>query len=258
MQTLAYSSCLEGDSDVFRPTLTLYIQRTQGSDIAIDATLSPSTRQYLQNLADAQAQERGQSSDAGQPGDINESKDTMPNADVDSATPSIDANSDVQRIEVPLTFDVEFFGLLKNEVSSLDEIQKAEQRAMTDEIKALGDEIGKLAFPAKPNKTDMGRWRTIFDLYLQAGVFFSTNEFDRGSRDSNVALKQLQWFQGQVTKLNLPKSFKLADSRDALDRFTRINMTLLRNLKFQEINQLAVTKILKSRHQPPYYIYTLY
>lgn len=230
--------------------MTLYIQRSKGSDIAIDATLSPSTRQYLQNLADAQAQERGQSSATGLPGDINESKDTMSKADADSATPSIDANSDVQQVEVPLTFDIEFFGLLKNEVSSLDEIQRAEQRAMTDEIRALGDEIGKLAFPAKPNKTDMGRWRTIFDLYLQAGVFFSTNEFDRGSRDSNVALKQLQWFQGQVTKLNLPKSFKLPNSRDALDRFTRINLTLLRNLKFQEINQLAVTKILKSRCRP--------
>ncbi|KFZ13201.1 hypothetical protein V501_03812 [Pseudogymnoascus sp. VKM F-4519 (FW-2642)] len=234
-----------GDSDVFRPTLTLYIQRTQGSDIAIDATLSPSTRQYLQNLADSQAKERGQSAAAGQPGDIVESKDAMTNADADSTTPFIDANSDVQQVEVPLTFDIEFFGLLKDEVSSLDEIQRAEQRAMTDEIKALGDEIGKLAFPAKNNKTDMGRWRTIFDLYLQAGVFFSTNEFDRGSRDSNVALKQLRWFQEQVTKLNLPKSFKLANSRDALDRFTRINVTLLRNLKFQEINQLAVTKILK-------------
>ncbi|KFY24641.1 hypothetical protein V493_05116 [Pseudogymnoascus sp. VKM F-4281 (FW-2241)] len=234
-----------GDSDVFRPTLTLYVQKTQGGEIAIDATLSPNTRQYLQNLADAQAQEHGQMFAVGQPGNVNEANDNMPNADTDSATSSIDANSDVQRIEVPLTFDVEFFGLLKNEVSSLDEIQKAEQRAMTDEIKALGDEIGKLAFPAKNNKTDMGRWRTIFDLYLQAGVFFSTNEFDRGSRDSNLALKQLQWFQGQVTKLNLPKSFKLPNSRDALDRFTRINMTLLRNLKFQEINQLAVTKILK-------------
>ncbi|KFY03432.1 hypothetical protein O988_01485 [Pseudogymnoascus sp. VKM F-3808] len=234
-----------GDSDVFRPTLTLYIQRTRGSDIAIDATLSPGTRQYLRNLADAQAQERGQSSAAGQPEDKNESKDTMLNADADFDSPSLDANSDIQQVEVPLTFDVEFFGLLKDEVSSLDEIQKAEQRAMTDEIKALGDEIGKLAFPAKPNKTDMGRWRTIFDLYLQAGVFFSTNEFDRGSRDSNVALKQLQWFQEQVTKLNLPRSFKLANSRDALDRFTRINITLLRNLKFQEINQLAVRKILK-------------
>jgi E3 ubiquitin-protein ligase BAH len=69
---LAYDCCLEGDSEVFRPTLTLYIQRTQGSDIAIDATLSPSTRHYLQNLADAQA--RGQKPTVGQSGEIDELK----------------------------------------------------------------------------------------------------------------------------------------------------------------------------------------
>lgn len=71
---LAYEYCLEGDSDVFRPTLTLYIQRTRGSDIAIDATLSPSTRQYLQSLVDAQT--CGQNSTAGQSqsGDIDEFK----------------------------------------------------------------------------------------------------------------------------------------------------------------------------------------
>lgn len=145
-----------------------------------------------------------------------------------------------------MTFDSEFFGLLKNDVSSLGAIQEAEQRSMTDEIRALGKEIAKLAVPAKSNKTDLGRWRNIFDLYLQAGVFFSTNELDHGSRTSSVALRQLQWFQAQVTKLDLPMSFKLVRSREALDRFTRINMALLRNLKFQEINQLAISKILKS------------
>jgi E3 ubiquitin-protein ligase BAH len=172
----------------------------------------------------------------------------MPDTETQSNQPLTQVNPDVQQIYVPLTFDTEFFGLLQDDVFSLDAIQKVEQRAMTDEIKALGDEITKLAIPTKSNKTDIGRWRKIFDIYLQAGVFFSTNELDHGSRDSNVALKQLQWFQQQVTKLDLPGSFKLPKSRDALDRFTQINITLLRNLKFQEINQLAIRKILKSRY----------
>ncbi len=148
---------------------------------------------------------------------------------------------------MPLTFDVEFFGLLKNEVLSLDKIQAGEQKALENEIHALGNEVSKLAVPIKSNKTDLECWREIFNLYLQAGVFFSTNELDHGSRNSSVALKQLQWFQTQVTRLDIPKSFKLSKSREALDRFLRINMTLLRNLKFQEINQLAITKILKSK-----------
>jgi len=148
---------------------------------------------------------------------------------------------------VPLTFDAEFFGLIKSDILSLDEIQLNEQKALTEEIHMLGNEISKLAIPGKSSKTDLERWRDVFKLYLQAGVFFSTNELDHGSRTSSVALRQLQWFQSQLSSRNLPKLFKLSKSRDALERFTRINMTLLRNLKFQEINQLAITKILKSK-----------
>jgi E3 ubiquitin-protein ligase BAH len=92
----------------------------------------------------------------------------------------------------------------------------------------------------------MYRWRELFDLYLQAGVFFSTHELDRGRRDSTAAARQLQWFQSEVTKRGLKNLFKLPASHQALDRFIRINITLLRNLKFQEINQKAISKILKS------------
>ena len=250
----------------FRPTLTLYIRKSHGDGVAIDATLSHNTRKYLKTLAKLQASRprRENSSEGGgssssdgstemppyvqnliiSNGNTNWSRIVRRESDVDSPPNEIDP--DVQRIEVPLTFDAEFFGLLKNEVLVLDGLQAKEQRALTDEIQALGNEVSKLAIPVKSNKTDLDRWREVFNLYLQAGVFFSTNELDHGSRTSSVALKQLQWFQERVTRLELPKSFKLAKSREALDRFTRINLTLLRNLKFQEINQLAITKILKS------------
>jgi len=156
-----------------------------------------------------------------------------------------------QRVEVPLTFDAEFFGLLQDDVTNLDTLQAGEEKAMTDEIEALSREVTSLAKPSKFSKTDMNRWRELFDIYLQAGIFFSTHELDHGSRDSTVALRQLEWFQSQVTRRGLVKSFKLPASRNALDRFIRINVTLLRNLKFQEINRTAITKILKSIHISP-------
>lgn len=246
--------------------MTLFIHETHGDEVAIDATLSDNTRKYLKALSKLQANRSrpSGSSDNGGSSSTDGSNDMPPYAmkhpklyadtnsnrilrrksEVDSRPNETDP--DVQRIEVPLTFDAEFFGLLKNDVLSLDAIQAKEQKALTDEVQALGNEVSKLAVPVKSSKTDLDRWREIFNLYLQAGVFFSTNELDHGSRTSRVALRQLQWFQEQVTRLDIPKSFKLAKSREALDRFTRINMTLLRNLKFQEINQLAITKILKS------------
>ena len=88
------------------------------------------------------------------------------------------------------------------------------------------------------------------DIYLQAGIFFSTNELDHGSRDSTVALRQLQWFQTEVTKRKLVESCKLPASHQALERFVSINVTLLRNLKFHEINRTAIVKILKSTSPP--------
>jgi E3 ubiquitin-protein ligase BAH len=152
----------------------------------------------------------------------------------------------VQRVEVPLTFDSEFFTRLQAEVATLDTLQAGEQTALTGQIIALSNDITSLTKPSKFNKTDLYRWRELFDIYLQAMVFFSTHEKDRGTRDSTTAARQLQWFQAEVVKRNIVESFKLPASRQALDKFININITLLRSIKFQEINQTAISKILKS------------
>lgn len=157
------------------------------------------------------------------------------------------AHPTIQRIEVPLTFDTEFFQKLQDEVEVLDVLQAGEQKALEGEITALSNEITALAKPSKFSKTDLYRWRELFDLYLQAMVFFSTHELDHGSRDSASAAKQLQWFQGEVVRRQIISSFKLPASHQALERFVKINITLLRSLKFQEINQMAINKILKSK-----------
>ncbi len=87
----------------------------------------------------------------------------------------------------------------------------------------------------------------MFDIYLQAGIFFSTNELDHGNRSGAMAAEKLNWFQSEVMRRGIKKSFKLLESHEALKRFTNINIELLKNLKFQEVNQQAITKILKSR-----------
>ena len=92
----------------------------------------------------------------------------------------------------------------------------------------------------------MYRWRELIDVYLQAGVFFSTHEIDHGSRTHTAAARQLQWFQSEVARRGLLDLFKLPASRPAFNRFIDINITLLLNLKFQEINRSAIDKILKS------------
>ena len=44
-------------------------------------------------------------------------------------------------MEVPLTFDAEFFDILLDDVSSLDTLQTDEQKILTDEVKDLSTEI---------------------------------------------------------------------------------------------------------------------
>ena len=122
---------------------------------------------------------------------------------------------------------------------------------MTDSIEALGNEISEVAKPRKGfinlSKSDLYRWREIFELYLAAQVFFSTNEATGGVRDSKKARNQLIWFQNEVAKRQLSHKFKLESSAAAYSRFVELNALLLQNVEFQELNQKAVTKIIKSR-----------
>ena len=121
---------------------------------------------------------------------------------------------------------------------------------MNDNIVVLGTEIAEVARPQKGlirlSKSDLYRWREIFELYLAAQVFFSTNESSGGGRNSAKAQKQLVWFQEEVTRRQLPHKFKLETSVAAYARFLELNATLLQNLQFQELNLTAVTKIIKS------------
>ncbi|KAF5617739.1 RING finger [Fusarium sp. NRRL 25303] len=148
-------------------------------------------------------------------------------------------------IEVPLTFDAEFFEMLQSDVNNLDALQMEEEKTMTSEIVALGKEVEQVVKPKRFSKTDLARWRQIFELYLDAEIFFATHEQDHGERSSQVALRQLQWFQDQVAKQNLVKDFKLPESTAAFHRFINLNASLLKNMQFQELNKTAVAKILK-------------
>ncbi|KAK0610430.1 SPX domain-containing protein [Bombardia bombarda] len=152
-------------------------------------------------------------------------------------------------VKIPLDSDAKFFSILQTDVSELDSLQSQECQSMNDDICILGSEISLVAKPHKGlirlSKSDLYRWREIFELYLAAQVFFSTTEAAGGSRNSGKARKQLIWFQDEVNRRKLPHKFKLEASAAAYQRFLSLNATLLQNLQFQELNQTAITKIIK-------------
>ncbi|KAK0648825.1 SPX domain-containing protein [Cercophora newfieldiana] len=152
-------------------------------------------------------------------------------------------------VKIPLDSDARFFNILQTDVGELDTLQSEERRALIDGISALGTEISEVARPRKGfikvSKSDLYRWREIFELYLAAQVFFSTTETSGGVRSSERARKQLVWFQDEVSKRQLLSKFKLEASSNAYTRFLALNATLLQNVQFQELNQTAVVKIIK-------------
>lgn len=219
-------------SQTLRPRLSVFVHLRDGQ--AVDAALSPASRVFLQKLSGRQP--------------VSPSLDatTFRPAAVDDPTAVSLAECGLERIEVPLVFDGEFFNILQTDVDSLDALQQQEEKNMEAGIKTLGEEVSAVARPTKKfSKSDITRWREIFDLYVDAQVFFSSHELDHGSRSSAKAVKQLVWFQKEVQSRGLLEKFKVPSSRLAYSRFLQLNAALLQNLKFQEINKTAITKILK-------------
>lgn len=241
------------------PKLVFFVNPTNG--VPVNASLSPETRAYLRNLAIRTcdiSDPTAQISDnhAGLiPVDLDaDSTDNVPShlkvgAAIKPSCSLLDPIEEVYRkVEVPLRYDSEFFHMLNLELSGLHDLQTQERSELTKEICRLGQDISKLAAPSQDSaKSDLYAWREILGLYTDSKVFFSTNEQDDFCRDSSTAQKQLQEFSNKLCNLKAAKSFRRKQSHTALDLFLQINLTLLRNMKFQELNSTAMAKILKSK-----------
>lgn len=230
----------EPSAHSLRPRLSVYVHLQDGQ--VVDAALSPASRAFLQKLSGRQSPSSTNPASPSQcPSNV--SDDTILALTED---PIHLGEGELERIEVPLVFDGEFFNILQTDVDSLDVLQEQEEKSMESDVKVLGEQVSAVAKPTKKfAKSDLNRWREIFDLYLDAQVFFSSHELDHGARTSNKAVQQLIWFQKEVANRDLLSKFKVPSSRVAYARFLQLNATLLQNLKFQEINKTAITKILK-------------
>ncbi|KAI5857289.1 SPX domain-containing protein [Durotheca rogersii] len=232
----------DGASKHFRPKLTFFIHIQD--EVAVDAQLTPPTRSFLETIASRAPKALTDWPDQVESPAMTESIDDSNPGEA----PVLRSNpSPVRRVEVPLVFDGEFFDILQTDVSNLDALQEEEQDKLVNQITTLGHEISKATKPTRGRKArdDLEIWRGIFVSYVDACVFFSTREIDHGARTSAQAVMQLQWFQDQVLSRKLIQRLRLDKSRQAYIRFLNMNALLLQMLKFQEMNSLAVTKILK-------------
>jgi E3 ubiquitin-protein ligase BAH len=222
----------------FRPKLTIAVDPHDGSPI--DAWLSPQTRSYLHDLAHRQQLERHGSNQA-----LGEPSIDQPSEEA-GATESENNADELETIEVPLTSYSGFFPVLGREVENLDQLQKSEHGKLRSQVVKLGHRLNGLSGSSSSKSSkEIYAWREIFRLYTESQVFFSSNEQDAGSRNSEQAATQLEQF-GMTLAKQQKKTLKLGkDARKALDGFMDLNLHLLRFMKYQEINRLAMSKIMK-------------
>ncbi|KAF2399973.1 hypothetical protein EJ06DRAFT_557057 [Trichodelitschia bisporula] len=148
-------------------------------------------------------------------------------------------------IAIPLTSDGEFFTRLQTELFALHSLQETEQARLSTTITSIGTLISRVTDPrtGKAAQHDLVRWRRIFEIYLDSRVFFSATERARGPNDAHKAGEAWSRFGALVAADG--GVWKKRESEAAMRGFVEINEGLLRHLRFQELNQTAVGKILK-------------
>lgn len=212
------------------PRLQFVVDAKTGEPIS--AGLSPETRNYLHQLAIKQ--------------DLTSIRITPETFE----SPDVPLPDDVptRLIQIPLTTDSEFFRVLETELTGLAALQQNERQKLESEITGVGTVLSKaINADSKSSKKDLEKWRRLFECYIEAQVFFATHEQDHGARGSSAAAKNFAVFMKNAEQANLLKGWKTKESTLALRAFMAINDELLQALRFQEINNVAMTKILKSR-----------
>ena len=249
-----------GNITTFEPKLIFLVNSSSG--VPIDACLSPGTRTKLQNLV-------VNSQNSGQRAELVFANDRLPVSEAEAGIKREDSTScqageglishvsnasietgdgiDYNQVEVPLRHDHEFFQMLRSGVSRLKALQCHEKTELIKEIGSIGQEIVRVAAPSRNStRTDMYAWREIFGHYSESQIFFSTNEQEERTRDTRTAEKQLHEFSSKLQDLKIAQRFRKRESYLVLNRFLHLNSVLLRNLRFEELNTTAMTKIMKS------------
>ncbi|KAJ2902288.1 RING-14 protein [Zalerion maritima] len=241
------------DLQCIRPRLTVTVHMRDG--VLVDAALTPATRTFLEGLTGVAGNRDGNSRTSVYSANSSSTENTTSISSADADTQgennnnsSSESDESACKVEVPLVFDAQFFSLLQSDVLSLSALQDEQKRTMSFTITTLRSDLAKVTKPSRfhIHKNDMEVWREVFRLYLDANIFFSTLESDHGNRTSEQAGKALEWWAGEVRKRGLLGKFKVAESKDVMERFVGLNREVLLNLRFQELNQRAVVKILKS------------
>jgi hypothetical protein len=117
---------------------------------------------------------------------------------------------------------LQFFDVLTHALTTLDNLQRTQQALFRQTVDHLCRQISKSAMPAAPisssrsklgtklklfnggdGHSDLYVWREVFTLWIEAEIFESRSERDRGERTVEEAERRLKAFAGEVTRRGL-------------------------------------------------------
>ncbi|WVQ95244.1 hypothetical protein IAU59_002339 [Kwoniella sp. CBS 9459] len=199
-----------------------------------------------------------------------------------SASAAADIDSHEREFIIPLSSDLAFFHLLTSALTSLSTFHERQQTLFKNNVENLCTLISNSISPSsapevlpvpftpsgdrssdaraanhtisrihqpntKASKKDLYAWREIFTLWVEAEIFESNSERDRGERTVEAAEARLQRFANEVVKRGLGdrRTLKGKKSRESWEEFLRLNVLLLDLKRFQVANINAARKILK-------------
>ncbi|KAJ9106375.1 hypothetical protein QFC21_001521 [Naganishia friedmannii] len=205
-------------------------------------------------------------------------QDTLDSLPIDEPTPPLGddvielpvrqasgTDNNEREIIISVPSDVAFFELLCQALNSLSDLHDKQQKLFNEAVKRLcqlisssitpsssGNPIKNLRFstkrldktqfsgpvPTEYSKSDLYAWREIFTLWIEAQIFESSSERDRGERSVEEAEIRLKAFAAEVVKRGLGdrRTLRRKESREAWEEFLRLNMLLLDLKRFQLAN----------------------
>ena len=153
-------------------------------------------------------------------------------------------SSTYKSFPIPLKSDSQFFSVLTGNLQALDVLREEEEMSLKENISSLGQAVVELTM--NENRTGMQVWREIFRLYLDCNIFFSTSGQELHRNSATTTQERLKLFSDRLNHTDLVSKMKSNSARATLKRFSTVNLTLLRHLQYQELNKIAMAKILKS------------
>ncbi len=146
-----------------------------------------------------------------------------------------DANSINEKM-LTLHSDIVFFQALYSQYLKLIQFNKLQSTLILAKIQQLSHLIKKLTSSDQKNKNDMYLWREIFNKYVEYKLDLKSH-FDSKNLDS---------FVGHIEDIKLLKKFKhTKKNTEYFHNFYELNLELLKFLSFENLNTIAIRKIVK-------------